>query len=135
LIFPSALAGVDLLIVDDERDARDAVGAVLEAAGATVRLAASVDEALTVIRAGAVPDVIVSDIAMPDSDGFALIRELRGREEHGGHRFRVLALTAYAGEHESERIERAGFDDHLAKPIEAGHLVSAVSRLVGAAPD
>jgi signal transduction histidine kinase len=129
-ISPSALAGVELLVVDDDRDAREAVGAVLKTAGATVNLAASVDEALTVIRRGRAPNVIVSDIAMPDADGFDLIRELRQVEARGGHRVRALALTAYAGEHEGDRIHEAGFDDYLAKPIEAGLLIAAVARLV-----
>jgi len=131
-ISASALAGKDLLVVDDESDAREAIGAVLKAAGGAVHLASSVHEALTVIRAGTIPDVIVSDIAMPVSDGFDLIRELRRGEDQGGHRFRALALTAYAGEHETERIYQAGFDDHLAKPIEAGRLIAAVARLAGA---
>jgi CheY-like chemotaxis protein len=74
--------------------------------------------------------VIVSDIAMPDADGFDLIRELRQVEARGGDRVRALALTAYAGEHEGDRIHEAGFDDYLAKPIEAGLLIAAVARLV-----
>jgi signal transduction histidine kinase len=129
-IAPSTLAGVELLVVDDDRDAREAVGAVLKTAGATVNLAASVDEALTVIRRGRAPNVIVSDIAMPDADGFDLIRELRQVEARGGHRVYALALTAYAGEHDEDRIHEAGFDDYLAKPIEAGLLIATVARLV-----
>ena len=74
--------------------------------------------------------MIVSDIAMPDADGFDLIRELRQVEARGGDRVRALALTAYAGEHEGGRIHEAGFDDYLAKPIEAGLLIAAVERLV-----
>ena len=75
--------------------------------------------------------MIVSDIAMPGEDGFALIRELRN--ERPDRRIPVLALTAYAGEPEAARIREAGFDTYLAKPIEAAKLVAAVSALAGSA--
>jgi signal transduction histidine kinase len=129
-ISPAALARRDVLVVDDDRDAREAVGAVFESAGARVRLAGSVGEALGAVRDSGMPDVIVSDIAMPDADGFSLIRELRQAEAVGGARVRALALTAYAGEHANDRIHEAGFDDYLAKPIDAGVLIAAVARLV-----
>jgi len=122
------LDGLRLLVVDDEGDARDAIGTVLQSAGAEVVTASSVREALDAIRARA-PDVIVSDIAMPVEDGFALIREIRSRVPDSSRPIRAIALTAYAGEHASERVFEAGFDAHLIKPIEAARLVSAVASL------
>jgi signal transduction histidine kinase len=122
------LDGLRLLVVDDEVDAREAIGTVLQSAGADVVTASSVREALDAIRAQA-PDVIVSDIAMPLEDGFALIREIRNRVPAPSRPIRALALTAYAGEHASERVSEAGFDSYLTKPIEAAKLVSAVASL------
>jgi signal transduction histidine kinase len=126
------LSGLRLLVVDDEQDARDAIGAVLASAGASVASAASVREAITAIHLTP-PDVIVSDIAMPVEDGFTLIRELRTRLPAGATRIRALALTAYAGEHAEERVADAGFDGYLTKPIEAAKLVRAVAALARAA--
>ena len=122
-----ALEGVQLLVVDDEPDARDAIAAVLVSSGATVATARGVREALASVARPPAPDVIVTDIAMPGEDGFALMRELRN--DPPDRRIPVLALTAYAGEPEAERIREAGFDAHLAKPIEAAKLVAAVAAL------
>jgi signal transduction histidine kinase len=128
-VSPGLLDGLRLLVVDDERDAREAITAVLETAGASVELAPSVRAALAKISHDGPPDVVVSDIAMPEEDGFTLIRELRREPFPGGRRIPALALTAYAGEPEADRIRDAGFDEYLAKPIEAGALVAAVARL------
>jgi signal transduction histidine kinase len=128
-VTPGVLDGLRLLVVDDERDARDAISAVLETAGAQVTLTASVRAAIGAIAKGERFDVLLSDIAMPEEDGFALIRELRREPYPGGRRLPALALTAYAGEPEADRIREAGFDEYLAKPIEASALVSAVARL------
>jgi signal transduction histidine kinase len=132
-VAPGLLDGVKLLVVDDERDARDAIAAVLETSGASVELAPSVRAALARFSSGEVPDVVLSDIAMPEEDGFTLIRELRREPFPGGRRVPALALTAYAGEPEADRIRDAGFDEYLAKPIEASALVAAVARLAGLA--
>jgi signal transduction histidine kinase/BarA-like signal transduction histidine kinase len=121
------LDGLHLLVVDDEGDAREAIGTVLQSAGADVVTASSVREALEAIHAQ-MPDVVVSDIAMPLEDGFTLIREIRSRVA-SSRTIRALALTAYAGEHASERVSEAGFDSYLTKPIEAAKLVSAVASL------
>jgi signal transduction histidine kinase len=122
------LGGLRLLVVDDEGDAREAIGTVLQSAGADVVTASSVREALDAISAQA-PDVVVSDIAMPVEDGFTLIREIRNHLPAPSRPIRALALTAYAGEHASERVSEAGFDSYLTKPIEAAKLVSAVASL------
>ncbi len=122
------LAGVRVLVLDDERDAREAIAAVLEGCGAVVTPVSSVREALDAVET-AQPVVVVSDIAMPLEDGYVFVAELRGRPAELGGKLPVLALTAYAGMHERSRILSAGFDDYLAKPIEATALAAAVARL------
>ena len=100
--------GVRVLVVDDERDARDAIATVLELCGAEVETAtvSSVADAVASL-ARSKPDAIVSDIAMPTEDGFALIRQLRESVE-GGANVRALALTAYASAADERRILAAG---------------------------
>jgi CheY-like chemotaxis protein len=122
------LDGVRILIVDDDRDARDAVGAVLEEWGARVTVAGGVRDALDALSAGQF-ELVVSDIAMPGEDGYALIRAVRAREPGATH-VPALALTAYAGAEEERRAFAAGFDNYLAKPVDARELVSAVQELV-----
>jgi CheY-like chemotaxis protein len=123
------LDGLRILIVDDDRDARDAVGAVLEEWGARVTPAAGVREALEILAADEF-DLLVSDIAMPGEDGYTLVRALRERAPAGTTAIPALALTAYAGAEEQRRALAAGFDDYLAKPVDARELVSAVQQLV-----
>jgi signal transduction histidine kinase len=120
------LAGIHVLVLDDERDARDAIATVLELCGAEVTAVASVADAVARIE-GNRPDAIVSDIAMPAEDGFALIRRLRAIA--GGATLPALALTAYASSADERRILDAGFNAYLTKPIDATELVATVSRL------
>jgi CheY-like chemotaxis protein/two-component sensor histidine kinase len=124
------LEGVLVLIVDDEPDARDLVSRALRRDGADVRAASSAAEALGVIDE-LNPDVLVSDIAMPGEDGYELIRKLRSRESrsHGRH-LPAVALTAYARQEDRERALRAGYQEHLAKPVEPAHLATVVANLV-----
>lgn len=123
------LEGVRVLVVDDEPDARDLVSRALRSDGADVRSAGSAAEAM-----GAIdelnPDVLVSDIAMPGEDGYELIRQLRARERPHGHHLPAVALTAYARNEDRERALRAGFQEHLAKPVEPAHLATVVANLV-----
>ena len=127
------LRGIRIVIVDDERDARDAVAAVLEQCGAIVMPAASVREALAVLdRTSA--DVVVSDIAMPGEDGYAFIRAIRGRTTEDVSRIPALALTAFGGLEEERRIHNAGYDRYLAKPVEATELIRAVVLLAQSRP-
>jgi signal transduction histidine kinase len=121
------LQGVRALVVDDEEDARSAIAAVLDDCGATVVQAGSTREALAVLDSGPM-DVVVSDIAMPGEDGYALIAELRKRASSTATP--ALALTAYASAEEEASILHAGFDAYLAKPIGAKELADAVARLV-----
>ncbi len=124
-----SLGGARVLVLDDEADARDSIAVVLESNGAAVQVAASVPAALALARTTP-PDVIVSDIAMPGQDGFAFMRCLR---ELPGASIPALALTAYADTESNARVIAAGYEECLAKPIEAETLVAAVERLVGAA--
>jgi signal transduction histidine kinase/ActR/RegA family two-component response regulator len=125
------LDGVRVLIVDDEEDARSLLRAVLELLGAAVVTVSSVKEALAAIDRWE-PDAVVSDIAMPHEDGYALIREVRAREERGERpHLPVVALTAYAGAENQHRAALAGFDVHVAKPVEPAQLAALIARLVG----
>jgi PAS domain S-box-containing protein len=121
------LDGIGVLLVEDDDDSRAVMATVLTGRGAVVRATASVAEALAAF-ADARPDVVISDIAMPDQDGYELIRRLRGRDD--GARPSAIALTAYAGLDDRARALGAGFDLHLAKPVETSELVAAVARLV-----
>jgi len=125
------LEGVRVLVLDDERDAREAIAAVLDRCGARVTSAGTVQEALETVARGGL-DLVVSDIAMPLEDGYRFIRELRGLPASRGGTIPALALTAYAGAEEQGKILGAGFDGYLAKPIEATELASAVGQLARA---
>ena len=122
------LAGVRVLVVDDDADARDLVTAVLGQSGAEVVTASSTPEALDAL-ARARPHVLVSDLSMPGDDGYALINRVRalGLERDG--RVAAVALTAFAREEDRARALAAGFAVHVAKPVEPVALVEIVARL------
>jgi signal transduction histidine kinase/ActR/RegA family two-component response regulator len=124
---PTSLAGTHILVVDDERDAREMVAEVLEQAGASVTVAASARDALAVLDGGAV-DLVVSDIGMPDQDGYKLIEQIRARAT--GARIPAVALTAYAREQERARALAAGFQAHAAKPVDLDVLLRMISELI-----
>ncbi|HUF90985.1 MAG TPA: ATP-binding protein [Candidatus Limnocylindria bacterium] len=124
------LDAVRILAVDDDADARRLVETVLRHCGAHVTLAASVEEALAILRASYV-DVAVSDIGMPNADGYALIQQVRAMEREHGGRLPAIALTAYAGADDRERAIAAGFDCHVTKPITPSELAEAVARTIG----
>jgi PAS domain S-box-containing protein len=110
-----------ILIVDDEQDSLDLVRHVLEAAGAKVTAVCSAHAAL--LEDGPF-DLIVSDIGMPEKDGYALMRDLRSRDA----RIPAIALTAYVSSDDVARARGAGFHEHVAKPIDAATLVETVHR-------
>ena len=122
------LDGVRVLVVDDEADARDLVSRVLRHDGAEVRTAESGAEALRAIDEQH-PDVLVSDIAMPDQDGYELIRQVRLREPAQGGRLPAIALTAFARKEDRDKAIRAGYQTHLSKPVEPFRLSAAVAEL------
>lgn len=123
------LAGVHALVVDDEADARDLVRRVLEAQGATVSIATSGAEALRIL-ATLNPSVLISDIGMPEMDGYQLIRRIRASEPKG-QRIPALALTAFARAEDRKRAVLAGYQSHTAKPVDMSELVIVVAGLAG----
>jgi PAS domain S-box-containing protein len=125
----TSLAGTRVLLVEDEEDARGMLKIVLESDGAKVTAVGSASEAWTVLEASGC-DVLVSDIGMPEEDGYSLIARVRERDERRGAVTPALALTAYAREEDRTRSLAAGFDAHLSKPVEPPELLSVVASLV-----
>jgi signal transduction histidine kinase len=124
------LAGLRVLVVDDEPDARRLLSAVLERCKAEVHAAASVAEALAALEARR-PDVLLSDIGMPGEDGYSLIRRIRQLPPDRGGSMPAAALTAFARAEDRQRALAAGFQAYISKPVEPEVLVSAVARLAG----
>jgi PAS domain S-box-containing protein len=127
---PSKLAGLKVLVVDDEVDAAELVKDLLASHGAAVQVALSATDALQTFR-GFRPDVIVSDIGMPDVDGYTFIRRIRAMTAAEGGRTPAVALSAYARSEDSDRAFAAGFQTHVAKPVEPEHLVIVVANIAG----
>jgi signal transduction histidine kinase/ActR/RegA family two-component response regulator len=124
------LSGVSVLVVEDEADTRELVRTVLGQLGADVRLAGSAREALRAID-DQPPDVLLSDIEMPEIDGYALMRTVRERSPDRGGLVPAAALTAYARSEDRLRALRAGYQVHLAKPVEPAELAAVVASLAG----
>ncbi|HWU89359.1 MAG TPA: ATP-binding protein [Kofleriaceae bacterium] len=124
------LSGVKVLVVDDEPDARELLKSVLAEAGAAVITAGSADEALELVRSARL-DVIVSDIGMPERDGYQLMRAVRGLPAAEGGRTPAIALTAFARSEDRTRALLAGYQVHVAKPIEPHELVVTIGSLTG----
>jgi PAS domain S-box-containing protein len=124
------LAGVRVLVVDDDADARLMTRRLLEGPGAEVEAAASADEALAMLAARPF-DMLVSDIGMPGGDGYELLRRLRAAEASPNREVPAIALTAYARMQDRVRALQAGFQRHLAKPVEPAELLDAVAALAG----
>ena len=122
-----ALEGMQILLLDDEVDLRELFTIVLEAQGAKVTAVAAVDEALSALQ-HCQPDVLVSDIAMPERDGYEFIQQVRANPHMGN--IPAIALTAYAREEDQQRSLAAGFQMHLSKPVEPTALTRAIASLV-----
>jgi hypothetical protein len=120
--------GARIVVVDDDPDARDLVKRLLEECGAEVAVAGSSAEAFDIIRRGG-HDVLVSDIGMPGEDGHALVRRVRELPPEQGGGIPAVALTAYARAEDRVKAIRAGFQMHLAKPVEPAELVAMVASL------
>jgi len=123
------LTGIHVLLVDDDRDARDATQILLEARGAKVSVAGSMKEAIRSYEAEP-PSVLVSDIGMPDVDGYSLAGEIRERDALAGTRTPMIALTGYAGPSDFREALQRGFDAHLAKPVDPDSLAVQIAALV-----
>jgi len=125
---PDRLDGLKLLIVDDERDTRELLKTSLERCGAQVFTAGSAAEALKALD-DFKPDLIISDIGMPDKDGYELIREIRALPSEQGGAIPAIALTAYARVEDRLRALRAGYQMHVPKPVELAELVAVATSL------
>ena len=115
------LEGVRVLLVEDEEDTRDLLSAVLSDRGATVAAASDASSALAMFDAFN-PDVVVSDIGLPGQDGCSLMRKLRQRSAD----LPAVAISGFAGQADADRAVDAGFDLHIAKPMEASDLIDAI---------
>jgi CheY-like chemotaxis protein len=122
------LSNRHILIVDDDDDTRIYQAFVLEDKGATVTAVASGDEALQAI-AQAIPDLLISDIGMPEMDGYQLIQHIRARSPQQGGCIPAIALTAYATEVDQQKALQAGFQAHLTKPISPETLLETITSL------
>ncbi len=124
------LDGLRVLVVDDEDDARSLIAAVLQGRGARVFMAASAAEAVTMLQAER-PDVVLSDISMRDEDGYDFIRKVRALPPASGGRTPAAALTAYGRLEDRMKALSAGFQLHVAKPVDPAELVAVVATLGG----
>ncbi|MBD1938377.1 PAS domain S-box protein [Microcoleus sp. FACHB-68] len=122
------LSNVRVLVVDDEADTRDVIVTALEQSGAEVKVVASVNTAFIALQQFQ-PNVLVSDIGMPEEDGYSLIRKVRALAADRGGKIPAVALTAYAMEEDRRRVLEAGFQQHLAKPVDTDELIQVVARL------
>lgn len=124
-----SLAGIHVLIVDDEPDTRDFHAFVLKQSGAFVTVAASAIKALQLFDQS-VPDILLSDIGMPQMNGYMLMKTIRSRSIEQGGQIPAIALSAYAGEFERQKAIESGFQRHLPKPIDVDALIQMIAQLV-----
>ncbi|MEI1373466.1 PAS domain S-box protein [Nostoc sp. UHCC 0926] len=125
----SLLSNTQILVVDDEPDIRDLVTFILQDYGVEVTAVSSAQEALQALSKS-IPDVLISDIGMPKTDGYMLMREVRARSPQQGGRVPAIALTAYAGEMNQQQALAAGFQMHISKPVDPDALVKAIADLI-----
>jgi CheY-like chemotaxis protein/anti-sigma regulatory factor (Ser/Thr protein kinase) len=129
---PPDLADVKVLVVDDNADGRALIQRVLEECGAVVLTAGTVADTLLAVE-NARPHLLVSDVGMPEVDGYELLRLVRGLGQSRGGGIPAIALTAFARAEDRTRALRAGFLHHLAKPVDPCELVATVASVVGRA--
>jgi PAS domain S-box-containing protein len=126
------LAGVRILFVDDQADARELAEVIFSSAGAETTIASSATEALGALERLPI-DIIVADIGMPEVDGYGLIAEIRRRDALAGRHTPAIAATAYRGQEDRARVLAAGFDAYLKKPMDAATLTSTVAGVIASA--
>jgi signal transduction histidine kinase/CheY-like chemotaxis protein len=142
----SPLTGIRVLVVDDDTDSREFIAFVLEQSGAQVSAVTSAGEAIACLERSALacgnakverssaslsqPNILLSDIGMPDMDGYMLMRQIRAMPPEQGGQILAIALTAYAGEIDRQQALAAGFQHHLAKPVEPNELVKVILNLL-----
>lgn len=117
-----------MVVVDDDGDARDLLATVLLQRSAEVFVAECAAEAFELVKRE-LPHALISDIAMPEEDGYMLIARVRALPEHGGGKTTSIAVTAYAGRADRKRALDAGFDAHFAKPVDIDSLVEELTVL------
>jgi len=127
---PPELAGLRVLVVDDEPDSREMLAVLLRTCGSQVTTAAGATEALTALK-NLKPDLLISDIEMPEADGYSLIGSVRALTPEEGGRTPAVALTAHARVKDRMRALSSGFQMHVAKPVEPAELVLVIASLVG----
>jgi CheY-like chemotaxis protein len=125
---PDGICDARILIVEDDQDTREALTEILSRRGAVVKAAASVAQAMTLFGAFR-PQLVVCDIAMPGEDGYSLLGRIRALGTEQGRDVPAVALTALASEDDRRRTEAAGFQVHLAKPVDVDRLVAALAGL------
>ncbi len=124
------LAGLKILVVDDEADSRELVTAILERSGSEVRCSGSAADAMIALKEWQ-PNVLVSDIGMPHEDGYGLMKKLRKLKSKWAREITAVALTAYATDEDRSRALSAGFQTHVTKPVEPHVLVKSIASAVG----
>jgi len=127
---PLDLSGVKVLVIDDEPDARDLIARILANSGAEVLVASTADEVLQLVEQQN-PQVFVSDIGMPDVDGFELFRRIRVLGPNRGGDVPAIALTAFARSEDRMHVMQAGFTGYLSKPVDSSELVASVANVAG----
>jgi len=127
---PPELDGLHILVVDDEEDTRVLLTTVLEKCGAKITAVSTAREAFATLKQSR-PDVLVSDLGMPDEDGYALIKKVRALPAADGGQTPAAALTAYARVEDRLRVLRSGFQIHIPKPVEPAEMVAVVANLAG----
>ncbi len=126
---PASLAGWRILVVDDDDDSREFVAFVLEQEQADVIALSSAIDALKALE-HTPADLLVSDVGMPDMDGYQLMQQIRAKPPAQGGQILAIALTAYAGDYDQKRAIMAGFQQHISKPIDPELLVQAIANLI-----
>ncbi|MBD2435656.1 response regulator [Nostoc sp. FACHB-110] len=132
VVIAGDLSNLKILVVDDDEDIRELLLTILEQYGATAKIVASAQEVLANLDKFQ-PDVLISDIGMPDIDGYMLIRQIKSQKPETFRKLRTIALTAYAGELDQRQALAAGFQRHITKPVDPEELVVAIATLVKSA--
>lgn len=127
-----SLQGLKILVVDDERDTRELICEVLTECGSDVIMSRSAEEAFEAVQK-LKPDILISDLGMPEEDGYSLIARIRALPAEQGGKIPAAALTAYARAEDRMRVLRSGFQFHLPKPVDSAELVTVVASLAGRA--
>ncbi|MEO1067701.1 MAG: response regulator, partial [Cyanobacteria bacterium J06638_6] len=128
------LTGTKVLVVDDEADVQELLSVLLEELGAEVVSASSSQEALAIVEHFR-PTVIISDIGMPDEDGYDFLATVRSRADDNLRKIPAIALTAYAHEADRQRAFSAGFQDHITKPFEPDEVARVLTALLRSSRD